>query len=188
MLDEPLETYHYSEKNIDGLFQTLRNMIDSLRVLKSSLDSVVDDESDDEPSRQPMYLQERPAYQYYVDLIRGRFPLAGVQLAQELGKSNWDRYNYVLSLSERIQVGVEVIETTRPQSEFFDSGVGSSAPSDNRITHEALLDCAATIVSSRAGVSHKRLPPLPDEGRSGNSFDCEICYRKVQMRRTKEWK
>ncbi|CAI6342535.1 unnamed protein product [Periconia digitata] len=195
LLDEQSDAPQYSGEDTLGLFQTLGNMIDSLRLLRSSLESVIDEDIDDGQAQSYMSVQDRSAYEYYVDLISQRFPSVSSKLAQELGKANWDRYKYVSRLGENVQREIEVAETKKPQSEFYDSGIGSSAPpetvvdnDDLPVIHNHQPDCAATIISSRADASHKRLPPLSDEARSGIPFECEICHRTLQIRRTKDWK
>lgn len=188
LLDEPLEPASYKEDNIDRLCVTLHNKIDSLKILGSSLDFVADDEFDDEESKVWNQLQDRAAHEYLVDLISSRFPLASNQLVQSLGQSNWDRYNHVKTLRENAIEESDVIFGEKAISEFHDSGIGTSAAAQSSLGHEIRSEYAATVVSSRARSSHKRLPPLPESGRSGEAFECEVCNRKVQIQRTREWK
>lgn len=163
-------------------------MIDSLKILGSSLDFVADDEFDDEESKVWGQLQDRSAHEYFVDLISSRFPLASNQLVQALGQSNWDRYNHVKTLRESAIEEPGVISGEKAISEFHDSGIGTSAAAQSSLGRETRSEYAATVVSSRAESSHKRLPPLPEAGRSGEAFKCEVCNRKVQIQRTREWK
>lgn len=198
LLDEPSDLPQYSSENIGDHFESLGNMIDSLRVLGSSLEAIEDDDSDDsddEQARPWMSVQDRSAYEYYVDLISLRFPLVDSNLAEELGKINWSRYNHVSRLGENVQKEIEITETKKSQSVFQDSGIGSSAPPETVMNEEGLpiphsdqLNYAISIVSSRTSASHKRLPPLSNEARSGMPFECEVCHRTVQIRRTKDWK
>ena len=188
LLDEPLEPAAYGEESTERLCTALHNMIDSLRILGSSLDSVADDEFDDEESRAWVQLKDRAAHEYFVDLISSRFPLASHQLVQALGQSNWDRYNYVKTLRENAIEESDVMLVGKTVSEFHDSGIGTSAAAQSALGRENGSEYAATVVSSRAESSHKRLPPLPDLGRLGEAFECEICNRKVHIKRTREWK
>jgi hypothetical protein len=162
-------------------------MIDSLKILGSSLDFVADDEIDDEESKVWNQLQDRAAHEYFADLISSRFPLASIQLVQSLGQSNWDRYNYLTGLRKSAIEESDVISGEKALSEFHDSGIGTSA-AQSSLGRETRSEYAATVVSSRAESSHKRLPPLPEAGRSGEAFECEVCNRKVQIQRTREWK
>lgn len=184
LLVDPIQQPDYEGQTIERLCDSLRNMIESLIILGPSLEAIADDETDDEEARAWVELQDRAAHEYFVDLISLRFPSADHQLVQALGRSNWDRYNHVQRLRERIN---EQTGTEKARSEFHDSGVGSSAPAQQS-DRQANLDYAATIISSRAETSHKRMPPLPAIARTGVPFRCEICSRSVLISRTKMWK
>ncbi|KAF2649714.1 hypothetical protein K491DRAFT_172300 [Lophiostoma macrostomum CBS 122681] len=188
LLDEPFEPVDYSAENIERLCLAFENMITSLHILGPSLESLMDDGSDDEEVRDWVRIEDRAAHEYFVDLIRAGFPSASKQLVRVLGLSNWERYNHVQKLRDNVgeehMVDTEdIVATYKAKSEFYDSGLGDSAKSA-----PALSNYAATVVSSRAELSHKRLPPLPTVARSGEAFECEICHRLVRIRRTKDWK
>lgn len=185
LLAEPLEPPNYDGEDIEGLCLGLRNTIESLQTLSSSLEAIADDGLHDEEARAWVQLKDRAAHEYFVDLISTRFPSANQQLVQALGQSNWDRYNYVQKLRESSYTDVVVVD--KAKSEFYDSGIGSSAPLQSIIL-SSVQDYAATIMSSRAESSHKRLPLLPTGARSGEPFECEICHREVRIKRTREWK
>jgi hypothetical protein len=187
LLDEPMQAAAYDGENIERLFTSLQNIIESLTVLGPSLGSVAYDDSDEEDTRASMQLKDRDAHEYFVDLISSRFPSASQQLVQALGQSNWDRYKYIQKLHENGPDEQTVIRNKEARSEFQDSGIGSSAPAQSVIVNDR-LDYAATVVSSRAEASHKRLPPLPEFARSGLPFECEICSRRIRITRTKQWK
>jgi hypothetical protein len=187
LLDEPMQAATYEGENIERLFTSLQNIIQSLIVLAPSLDSIADDESEEEDTRASMHLKDRAAHEYFVDLIRSRFPSASQHLVQALGQSNWDRYKYVQKLRDNATDGPTSIGNKEARSEFQDSGIGSSAPAQSVVLNDR-LNYAATVVSSRAETSHKRLPPLPELARSGMPFECEVCSRRIQITRTKQWK
>lgn len=194
-LDEPMEEAEYTGLSIQVLCSTLQTKIESLAVLSSSLEAPAEDESDDEEARTWAQLQDRSAHEYFVDLVSSRFPFADKQLAQNLGQSNWDRYIYVQKQQDIAQDEVAIVDVEKTKSEFYDSGIGSSAAAQPmpleghaQVARQTQSEYAATVVSSRAEASHKRMPPLPEVGRSGEPFHCEICNRVVQIRRPREWK
>jgi len=194
-LDEPFEKVDYTNLSDDDLFSILESKIESLHALNSSLETPAEDEIDDEESRTWSQLQDRSAYEYFIDLVSSRFPLAEKQLAEHLGQSNWDRYKYVQKQKHTVHGESVVVDTEKAKSEFHDSGIGSSASTTSITSKDQPVvslrtqsDCAATVISSRADASHRRLPPLPAEGRSGAPFQCEICNRTVQMRRPRDWR
>lgn len=181
-LHYPEECVHFNELPcIEDLCSSLQSKIRSLSILSSSLECPAESECSDEESRAEPHLQDRPAYRYFADLIALRFPRADEGLIESLGKSNWTRFNYV---REQRQSGPNEQTTSAKEakSEFHDSGIGSSAS----VSAPSLY--AATVVSSRAEASHRRLPPLPRTARTGAPFMCEVCGKTVVIRRTKEWK
>jgi hypothetical protein len=192
LLDEPTEPAEYDCEDVERLCLTLHSMIGSLKLLSSSLESIADDEFDDEEARTWVNLPDRSAHEYFVDLVNSRFPSAEKQLVQNLGQTNWNRYNYVQKLRKSVRVDLASSETEKAKSEFHDSGIGSSAPEQSVVIDDHFLvvqpEYAATNISSRAEVSHKRLPLLPEGARSGKPFECEVCNRILQIRRTSEWK
>ena len=194
-LDDPPEATSYEEDSIERLFVTFQHVVESLKILGSSLESIADDEFDDEEARALVQLKDRDAHEYFVELVNSRFPSASQQLIQVLGQSNWNRYNYVQALRESAPEEPDAVVVDKTVSEFHDSGVGSSAPPQSvlpsdrpRVESIARSEYAATVISSRAEASHKRLPPLPETGRSGDAFECEVCNKTLHIKRTKEWK
>lgn len=162
----------------------LQRRIECLVALSSSLDCPAESDSDEEEeARVGLMIQERPAHRYFADLIAARFPAADPELVQKLGLSNWSRYVHVKRQKENVQTNLKATQADeKARSEFHDSGLGS-APS-----MRAQSFYAETVVSSRAEASHKRLPPLPKDGRDGKSFLCEICDRTLSIRGTKDWR
>ncbi|KAF2438858.1 hypothetical protein P171DRAFT_370916 [Karstenula rhodostoma CBS 690.94] len=188
LLDEPSDTVKHNG-DITQLCVSLQNITEGLTVLSSSLGAIADDEFDEEEARAWVQLKDRAAHEYFVDLISARFPSARQQLVQSLGQSNWDRYNYLQRLRDSAANKPDKARADKARSEFHDSGIGSSAPSQSVMGHDHHQpDYAATVVSSRAESSHKRLPPLPEVARFGAPFECEVCGRWMHITRTKEWK
>lgn len=187
LLEEPSDTVKYSGEDLKSCCISLENTIEGLKLLSSSLEAIADDDFDDEEARAWVELKDRTAYEYFADLISSRFPSADQKLAQALGQSNWDRYQYIQRLRKSAADQPDHVGNDKARSEFHDSGIGGSAPAQSVIADDHLA-YAATVVSSRAESSHSRLPPLPEVARSGLPFECEVCNRRLQIKRTKQWK
>ncbi|PSN61666.1 hypothetical protein BS50DRAFT_533540 [Corynespora cassiicola Philippines] len=191
LLDDPIEPPAYGEEDLKRLCMALVNMIESLKSLNPSLEVIAEDE-DGEEAKAWVYLESREAHEYFVELISLRFPSASQQLAQTLGRSNWARYDHIKRLREgMLEEPKAVVQADKPHSEFHDSGVGTSIQAQSElfsIKSKAHSEYAVTVVSRRAKASHKRIPPLPEVARLGEPFECEVCRKTVQIKRTKDWK
>ncbi|KAH3958234.1 hypothetical protein HBI88_244650 [Parastagonospora nodorum] len=165
---------------IDGqaLIETIEVHLTSLRRLNNSLEYPAADNSDDEKRGDESDIKDIPADRYFAALIQARFPRAEAQVVQNLGESNWARYNHIHRQRETARNSSEVTTVAKTLSDFRDSGIGSASS----------FAYAASVVSTRAEASHKRLPPLPKTARMGQPFICEICERTVTVRRTRDWK
>jgi hypothetical protein len=171
---------------LDGeeLSRSLHIHVINLKRLSDSLESPAESDSDDEEHADAKLHQEVPAHGYFSALIKARFPKADAELVESLGRSNWSRYKHIQQQRDEPQIGSEVINAEVAKSDFHDSGIGST----NSLFHPEYSTYAATVVSSRANTSHKRLPPLPKSARQGEPFTCEVCERTVTIRRTKDWR
>lgn len=169
---------------------TLQRRIECLVALNPSLECPAESESDEEEEvRAGLIIQDRPAHRYFADLIAIKLPAANPKLVQTLGLCNWSRYKHVKQEKDNVQANTEVDHSgEKARSEFHDSGLGSAPSISLPQNVRAQSVYAETVVSSRAEASHKRLPPLPKEGRDGKLFTCEICNRKISIRRTKDWR
>lgn len=187
LLEEQAGYVKYSGADLSQCCNSLHNITESLSLLSASLEAVADDDFDDEEARKWVELKERAAHEYFVDLISSRFPSARQDLVRALGQSNWDRYNHIQKL--RMSVINEPVQASikKARSEFHDSGMGSSAPTQS-VMGISRSEYAATVVSSRAEASHRRLPVLPEMARSGLPFECEVCNRRLLIKRSKQWK
>jgi hypothetical protein len=196
ILDQQDYPTHQPEQNEEALCRTLRMKIDTLLMLSSSLASPADEDFDDEEPRVFDDGEEHLPEQAYINSVAQRFPLAASTVVSHLGKLNWERYNHMLRLQrDATQQELEVAVMEKARTIFHDSALGSSMPAQS----EAGLDTsgipsqpqsvyAPSMVSSRAEASHKRLPPLPPQARSGQPFTCAICNKQVRYQRTKAWK
>jgi hypothetical protein len=172
-----------SEKSasVEELSSTLKDKVGRLSVLGPILEDPVPDFLDFEEARTPALLQDRPVHQYYAELISRKFPKANPSLVEIHGRCNWERYNYIRKQRETNTTREpSLVGDSEIKSKFHDSGLGTSVPAQSTY--------AGTVISQRAGLCHAALPPLPDEGKNGKPFLCEVCNKTVNIRRTAAWK
>ncbi|KAF3002703.1 hypothetical protein E8E13_010081 [Curvularia kusanoi] len=167
----------------------LQSKIECLIALNASIECPAESDSDDEEQiRSHTIAQDVPGYRYFSDLIAAKFPSAEAQLVERLGRANWSRYNHLQQQRDNLQTELEPINEDKAGSEFQDSGLGSNPsvmlldPTKTQSTY------AASVVSSRAEASHKRLPSLPKDARDGKPFTCEVCNQTISIRRMKNWR
>ncbi|KAF1912800.1 hypothetical protein BDU57DRAFT_589640 [Ampelomyces quisqualis] len=187
---------HQSEQDEEVLFRALRAKINNLINLGPSLASPAEENFDDQEPRIVEHFDEHLPEQTFINGVSQRFPRAAPAMVTHLGQLNWKRYDHMLFLqrtASQPEVGMATIE--RAKTIFHDSALGSSAAAQSEAGLIATPDpshsqsiYAPTVVSSRASASHKRLPSLPPQARSGMLFTCFICNRQVKYRRTKDWK
>ncbi|RYP54065.1 hypothetical protein DL768_001067 [Monosporascus sp. mg162] len=130
--------------------------------------------------------------QAYCDRIAQRFSQAEEELVSRLGKANFQRY--LRCKEERDVAGQEVptgeetapvlqdggAATIAPSSKFHDSGIGSSLPT---------LSYAETVMSYGQGDGRSvRIPPLPEEAKKGNPFECVACGQRITVLTNSTWK
>lgn len=173
----------------------LQAYTECLSSLSSSIEFPAEDVNLDyeENPRVLTEFQDRAAHQYYVDLISSRFPNARSNLVNCLGRCNWERYIRLQLAREvtteeapdpREEMGLfSKSEYNAPASRFYDSGLGTSIPAQSTYAYSI-----ASFVSSRAESSHVKLPPLSEEAKRGVPFVCDACNKRVQIRRTRDWK
>jgi hypothetical protein len=187
---------HQLEQNEEALCQILRLKIDTLIMLGPSLASPAEESFDDEKPRAIEQVERHLPEQAYINSVAQRFPLAASAIVTRLGKLNWDRYNHMLRLrQDSVQQELETTVMAKAKTIFHDSALGSSVPAyseadlgTTRVSSHPQSIYAPSIVSSRAEASHRRLPHLPPQARSGQPFACAICNKQVRYQRTKAWK
>jgi hypothetical protein len=181
---EPDESVsHASPSSPEDFCSGLSSKIQSLNALGSSLKCPAKGDFSNKETTSRICLDKRQAHHYFADIVALRFPRAEKEVIKSLGILNWSRYNHIRQQRVLARDAPELTIADRAKSDFHDSGIGSSA--SVFAPHSVY---AATVVSSMAEASHKRLPPLPQPGRLGAAFECEVCNRQVAIRRTKEWK
>lgn len=177
-------------RNIQDVCEILDSKVARLNVLGPILEESIPSGAAFEQVAAHGQLDDRPAYQYYADQISIRFPNASDSLVEVLGKCNWERYMRIhKKREENTQREGSPIGEAETMSKFHDSGLGTSMPAQSALgVPRGSFSYAETEVSKRAEASHRRLPPLPEEGRKGWSFLCEVCNSVVRIRRTNAWK
>jgi hypothetical protein len=132
---------------------------------------------DNEPSI--TRLENRSAYDYYSDIIKANYPSASLQIVECLGKANWDRYQR-LQL-ERSQNANTALKSHVAGSEFQDSGLGTSLPSTYAQT---VMSFASSLADGKAA----QVPPLPQEARKGEPFECGACGKYIKVTTNRTWR
>jgi hypothetical protein len=196
ILDQPYYPTHRPERDEERLCRTLRSKIDNLIILEPSLVSPAEEDIDDQEPRTIEHNEEHVPEQAFINSVAQRFPQAALSIVTRLGKLNWERYDHILQLQRTSnQQELEPSALEKARTIFHDSGLGSSAPATSELGLNTINQpvssqpaYAPSVISSRAEASHKRLPPLPAEGRLGISFTCAICNKQVRYQRTKAWK
>ena len=190
MIGQQHDFAYRPEQDAEAMCQTLRTKIDTLVMLAPSLESPAEEIFDEEQPRTIQDIGETLPEQAYASSVAEKFPFAPPEMVAQLGRLNWNRYNHILRL-QREAMKHELQETIldfKAKTIFHDSGVGTSVPPQSDAGANAKPVYEPSIMSSRAEASHKRVPPLPVQARSGEPFTCEICEKQVRFQRTKAWK
>ena len=133
----------------------------------------------------------------YVSLVREKFKQAHYKLIERLGEANWQRHrdirdkteNTELSSEERMKLGGETsiaYSLFRPYSDFHDSGIGTSVPSQTEYapSHTSFLSSNA-----EGEYVSLRVPKEPSEVGAGKPFQCFLCRRTISNVRNRiDWK
>ncbi len=146
---------------------------------------------EDEPS--VPRIEQRTAHDYHSELIRAKYPQASSALVECLGKTSWNRYHRLQKLRESI-VDMEmhgeiqaqsVAKSQVANSEFKDSGLGTSIPAAPSISY---AETVISFMSSVAGGSRVRIPPLSAEAKKGVKFECNACGKLIRATNNHDWR
>jgi len=190
ILDEQHDfTYLPETQGPEMMCQTLRTKVDTLITLAPSLASPTEETYNEEQLRAIEKVEKSFPGQAYAGSIAEKFPLAPPDIVARLGTLNWDRYNHILRLQrESMKQELQVGTLDKAKTIFHDSGLGTSVPAKSEVEADAGPVYEPSIVSSTAEASHKRVPPLSAQARSGEPFTCEICEKRVRFQHTEAWK
>ena len=126
---------------------------------------------------------------FYSNLIREKFPAADESMIEQLGKLNWARRCRVRACMEAnteqediVNVD-EIAPSVAPRSQFHDSGIGSSLPTQSLYAKTI----ASISKTSPSGTFQSRIPPLSEAAKSGAPFPCVGCGRLVKATSTRDY-
>jgi hypothetical protein len=166
--------------DIEDLAASLENEVECLTFLSPAITAPALDQPGN-IGQALDYLANVPHHVPYMEIIRSKFPIAQNALVERLAKVSWHRYQHICQ--QRVTEDTKDLPNQdEVKSQFQDSGLGSSICISSR------QDDAMTVMSTRAESSHKRLPSLSGEARAGEPFTCEVCYKVVIIKRTRDWR
>lgn len=122
--------------------------------------------------------------------VQDKFPNALDQsLLNRLGEANCER---AIRIRDKAEPVVEEPVRFKPVSEFHDSGLGTSIPTEtNYATSTYSAASHTSFVSSLAGEERgkHRVPKTPVEIGLGKPFECDICGKTVaHIKNRVQWK
>ena len=181
-----------SETGDDGLCESIGFATASLAELRPSIEqNLLSSErsrlQSAHPTFGPFHLST-PA-SIYVSIVRDKFPKAQDQLIERLGEANWQRH-----ISVRKQVGAnekpleeqEVGSIFHPHSAFHDSGIGTSVQTQTQYAESHTSFISSNTEGAKGAL---RVPPMPANACSGQSFQCPVCKLIVSnIQNRVEWK
>lgn len=157
-----------------GLLNELHPSIEALRPLSDSQGTVAS-ALDAEPVE----------YSYFSDHVRSKFSAIPHDLANALGKLNFDRMNRMSAMRKaNLIADTPILQTTSvvaPSTAYRskDSGLGSSIHSQSSVR-------APSLFSALAGASRSKLPKLPEQAKKG-SFVCDYCCKNIWISNKRDW-
>jgi hypothetical protein len=175
--------------DVEDLAASLENEVECLTFLSPALAAPAPNQPGNRGQTLD-YSADIPHHTHYLEIIRSKFPSAQSDLVETLAKVSWHRYQHICQ--QRVKEVTQDPDTLlvpnydEVKSQFQDSGLGSSTHSVQVVSTGQ--DDAMTVISTRAESSHKRLPSLSAEARAGEPFICEICYKLVVIKRTRDWR
>jgi hypothetical protein len=150
----------------------------------------MDQEQEDGPSI--MRVEEREAHDYHTQLLLAKYPSAQADLIGSLGKTSWNRYQRMVherASNANAQMNVELhtaaIKSRIADSEFQDSGLGTSLPSAPPTSY------AETVISYMTSIGEGKriqIPPLSTEAKNGAQFECNACGSKIRATTNRDWR
>jgi hypothetical protein len=150
----------------------------------------MDQEQEDRPSI--MRVEEREAHDYHTQLILAKYPSAQADLIESLGKTSWNRYQRMVherASNANAQMNVELhttaIKSRIADSEFQDSGLGTSLPSALPTSY---AETVISFMTSIGGGKQIQIPPLSAEAKSGAKFECNACGRQIRATTNRDWR
>ena len=136
---------------------------------------------------------------YYCKKLWDRFPHATVQFIETVGAANWQRFQRIKEMREKVQNAEESGEQlpihTSSESIFHDSGLGSSLGFESKQSDTPATQVrrvARSVTSIRSFMSYEegaiKLPPIPARNFLGERT-CIVCKRVLKdISNESQWK
>jgi hypothetical protein len=178
---------------IEEIVEDIKVYIQCLVDLGSALECPAFDPDFDEDETDMTRVKTHTAYDYYSDLIMDKYPNVNRDLADCLGKANWERYqrlqsermrNEQTSVASTEQREVVVSKSCFSSSEFHDSGLGTSLSAQDVTYPETVISYISSVSNSR----RISIPPLSLEARDGRQFECLACSKYIRATTNRAWR
>jgi hypothetical protein len=183
-----------SSSSDDGADHTLQDLVHDTKIyvnclidLGTALDCpALEPEHDHEPSL--ITFEQQSAHDYHTDLIKAKFPDAGLPLLQSLGRTSWRRYQRMQqerddnALTQNVSTLCD--KSQAAQSWFQDSGIDISLPPPVSVYAKS----AASFTSSVVGSAPNGIPALPAQAKDGQLFECNACGKLIRAFNNRAWR
>ena len=172
---------------VEDLKQYSQCVLDLSAVFGQQFMHITSDSRD--PDGSMALTEDHEAHSYITRMIEEMYPEIDKQVANSLGKLAWERARLVrLEWEKNISLNLPFEAPLKDlgQSEFFDSGLGTSLGAD---TFD--IQSIASFISGfsrNEGSNSVRLPPLSEEAKAGEPFECMACGKQVRISRRKDWR
>jgi hypothetical protein len=195
--DDGARVEHPERFGLDQLAEDVKIHIDCLVDLSDALEHPAEDpeQHDIEPSY--LNVEQRAAHDYHADLILAKFPKVQIELAECLGRTSWARYQRMqqerevnakvvaIPSVEELEVLGSLTKSRFADSEFQDSGLGTSLPSAPPTRYAETM---ISYMTSMAGGKRVQIPPLSAEAKSGARFECNACGKHIYAQTNRKWR
>ena len=124
----------------------------------------------------------------YISLVRDKFKRANSKLVERLGEANWQRHKSIRDKMENTESTLKDVACSvfRPYSEFHDSGIGTSVPTQ---TEYAPSHTSFQSSNTEGEEVSLRVPKEPPEVGTDKTFSCFLCRSTISnVRNRVDWK
>jgi hypothetical protein len=200
----------HKEAGTTELQQLISNMADIVTCLMR-LSMAIRNPAPHDQFKESVHIDTSHFEVFDIEHVRGKFPNAGEHLVIRLGKAISRRRQYLRyrdehhkKLEQGLQVPVPeatpsiiVVPIIIAPSEMIQSTVASSIPFaikasssatglDDEDYYEDTLS-QTSYASSVSNTTRLRPPPLPEQGKDGDPFECPLCFRLTSVRTVSAW-
>jgi hypothetical protein len=140
---------------------------------------------------------DKSMYEHYdVEHVRFKFPDCPQYLADRLGRAMTARRQYLSQREEhhqKLAKNIERIGSDNATTEFTaNSTEATPLPNIVRVHSLDVLDADADMASQTSYATSVnatiRMPPLPKEAYTNESFECPLCFFLISIHNTKAWR